>query len=55
MSTPEFLNWVHVAEQLESQGATDSQMYRRARAMADGQPDPMPTSIPAAPCSISVA
>lgn len=55
MDTPEFLNWVHVAEQLEAQGATNSQMYVRARAMADGKPDPLPTSVPAAPFSISVA
>ena len=55
MATPEFLNWVLVAERLEALGATESQMYLRARAMADGKPDPLPTSFPAAPASISVA
>ena len=53
MPTAEFTNWVVVAEALESQGATQSQMYKRARAMANGHADPMPTSFPAAPASIS--
>ena len=53
MQTAESVNWVVVAKALEAQGATQSQMYQRARAMADGQPDPMPTSYPAAPASIS--
>ena len=41
-----------VAAAMEAQGATNSFMYKRAKAIAEGQPDPMPTS-PAAPLSIS--
>jgi len=52
--TTEHRNWAIVASAMEQQGATNSDMYRRARAMADGQTDPMPTSFPAAPFSISV-
>ena len=53
--TSEAKNWAVVAAAMESQGATSSQMYRRAKAMAGGKADPMPTSYPAAPHSISVA
>ena len=48
-------NWAVVAAAMEAQGATSSQMYRRAKAMAEGKADPIPTSYPAAPHSISVA
>ena len=51
--TTEIRNWAVVAAALEAQGATNSQMYRRAKALADGHSDPMPTSFPAAPFSIS--
>ena len=51
----EIHNWAVIAAAMEKQGATDSQMYRRAKAMANGSIDPMPTSYPAAPYSISVA
>ena len=51
--TTEIRNWAVVAAAMESQGATNSQMYRRAKALAEGKPDPMPTSFPAAPLSIS--
>ena len=44
-----------IAAAMEKQGATDSQMYKRAKVMAEGKIDPMPTSFPAAPYSISVA
>ena len=40
---------------MEAEGATNSFMYKRAKAIAEGQPDPMPTSFPAAPLSISAA
>jgi hypothetical protein len=53
--TYEIRNWAMIAAAMEKQGATDSQMYRRAKAMANGSIDPMPTSYPAAPYSISVA
>ena len=51
--TTEIRNWAVVAALMESQGATNSQMYIRAKALAEGQSDPMPTSFPAAPFSIS--
>ena len=44
-----------VAAAMEANGATNSEMYRRAKALANGQADPMPTSFPAAPVSISAA
>ena len=53
--TSETKNWAVVAAAMEAQGATSSQMYRRAKAMAEGKADPLPTSYPAAPHSISVA
>ena len=53
--TSETKNWAVVAAAMEAQGATSSQMYQRAKAMAEGKVDPMPTSYPAAPHSISVA
>ena len=53
--TNEIRNWVVIAVAMEQRGATDSQMYRRAKAMAEGKVDPMPTSDPAAPHSISIA
>ncbi len=53
--TAEVRNWAVVAAAMEAQGATNSEMYRRAKAMAGGSPDPMPTSHPAAPFSISLA
>ena len=54
MST-EMRNWAAVAAAMEANGATHSEMYRRAKALAEGQADPMPTSFPAAPFSISAA
>ena len=50
--TTEICNWAVVAASMEAQGATNSQMYIRAKALADGKSDPMPTSFPAAPFSI---
>ena len=35
-------NWLKIAEAMESSGETDSWFYKRARAIADGEPDPMP-------------
>ena len=55
LMTYEIRNWAVIAAAMEKQGATDSQMYRRAKAMANGSIDLMPTSYPAAPYSISVA
>lgn len=53
--TTEMRNWAVVAAAMEANGATQSEMYRRAKALAEGQADPMPTSFPAAPFSISAA
>ena len=55
LMTAETKNWSVVAAAMEAQGATNSEMYRRAKAMAQGKADPMPTSCPAAPHSISIA
>ena len=52
MST-EIRNWDVVAKAMEASGATSSQMYQRAKALAQGKIDPMPTSSPEAPYSIS--
>lgn len=51
--TTETRNWAIVAKAMEERGTTQSQMYKRAKALAEGQPDPMPTSFPQAPFSIS--
>ena len=53
--TTEIRNWTVVAAAMEAKGATNSEMYRRAKALAEGQSDPMPTSNPAAPFSITAA
>ena len=52
MST-EVRNWDVVAKAMEAAGATSSEMYTRAKALALGKLDPMPTSSPEAPYSIS--
>ena len=41
------------AKALEAAGNTSSEMYIRAAALAQGKLDPMPTSSPEAPYSIS--
>jgi len=51
--TTEIRNWDIVAKAMEAAGTTSSQMYIRAKALAEGKTDPMPTSFPAAPFSIS--
>ena len=53
--TTEIRNWAVVAAAMEAKGATKSEMYRRAKALAEGQADPMPTSDPEAPFSITTA
>ena len=35
-------NWKTIAESMEAKGDTESWFYLRARAIADGKPDPMP-------------
>ena len=42
MDPQELSNWKLLAQSMEADGATDSWFYRRARAIADGKPDPMP-------------
>ena len=51
--TTEIRNWAVVAAAMEDKGATNSQMYVSAKAMAQGKHDPMPTSSPEAPYSIT--
>jgi len=51
--TTEIRNWAIIAQAMEAQGATESQMYVRAKALANGEVDPMPTSFPPAPFTIS--
>ena len=51
--TTEIRNWAVVAASMEAQGATNSQMYIRAKALVQGKLDTMPTSSPEAPYSIS--
>ena len=51
--TTEIRNWATVASAMEAQGATNSQMYIRAKALANGEVDPSPTSYPPAPFTIS--
>ncbi len=51
--TTEIRNWVTVANAMEAQGATSSLMYIRAKALANGEVDPLPTSYPPAPFTIS--
>ena len=42
MDQDEINNWKAIAESMEAQGNTESWFYLRARAIADGKPDPMP-------------
>lgn len=51
--TTEIRNWDTIAKAMEASGQTSSQMYFRAKALAEGKADPMPTTFPAAPFSIS--
>ena len=49
----EVCNWDVIAKAMEASGAISSQMYIRAIALAEGKLDPMPTSFPEAPYTIS--
>ena len=49
----EVRNWDLFAKAMEAANAIFSQMYIRAKALAVGKHDPMPTSFPEAPHSIS--
>ena len=51
--SPEVPNWDLVATAIEAANATSSKMYIRAKALAEGKLDPMPTSFLEAPHSIS--
>ena len=42
MDQAEIYNWIAIAEKMEANGDTSSWFYLRARAIADGKPDPMP-------------
>ena len=42
MDQAEIDNWKTIAESMEAKGNTDSWFYCRARAISNGQPDPMP-------------
>ena len=53
--TTEIRNLAVLVAAMEVQGSTNSEMYRRAKALAGGQANPMPTCHPAAQLSISAA
>ena len=42
MDQTEITNWKAIAEKMKANGNTNSWFYLRARAIADGKPDPMP-------------
>ena len=42
MDQIEINNWAKIASDMEAAGTTESWFYQRARAIADGKPDPMP-------------
>ena len=42
MDQAEIDNWAKIAESMEGNGDMESWFYLRARAIADGKPDPMP-------------
>ncbi len=42
MDQIEIDNWAKIANDMEAAGTTESWFYLRARAIADGKPDPMP-------------
>ena len=42
MDQAEIDNWAKIAASMEANGDTESWFYLRARAIADGKPDPMP-------------
>ena len=42
MVQAEINNWKTIAESMEAKGKIESWFYLRARAIADGEPDPMP-------------
>ena len=44
MDQAEINNWKAIAESMEAKGDTESWFYLRARAIADGKPDPMPNA-----------
>ena len=44
MDKKEFDNWVTVKEALEKANKTDCFFYKRAKAIAAGEPDPLDTS-----------
>ena len=42
MDQAELNNWKSIAEKMEANGTTESWFYTRAKAIAEGKPDPMP-------------
>tara|TARA_B100001109_G_C18581419_1_gene343468 strand:- start:79 stop:291 length:213 start_codon:yes stop_codon:yes gene_type:complete len=42
MDQAELNNWKSIAEKMEANGTTESWFYKRAKAIAEGKPDPMP-------------
>ena len=44
MDQDELNNWIKIAQAMEAAGDTESWFYRRARAIADGKPDPIDIS-----------
>ncbi|QNI55606.1 hypothetical protein SynBIOSE41_03123 [Synechococcus sp. BIOS-E4-1] len=52
MDQNEITNWKAIAQKMEADGNTNSWFYLRARAIADGKPDPMPKVAELMPKSI---
>ena len=42
MDQAELNNWKSIAEKMEANGTTESCFDKRAKAIAEGKPDPMP-------------
>ena len=42
MDQTEINNWKVIAKSMQAKGDTESWFYLRARAIAEGKPDPMP-------------
>ena len=48
MHPDEVANWERIREHMEASGMTDNYFYKRAVAIGEGKPDPMPEQKPLA-------
>ena len=48
MHPDEAANWERIREHMEASGMTDNYFYKRAVAISEGKPDPMPQQKPLA-------